>query len=131
MTSAAVIALLLFVRPASSDPDPPERVQVGLASFYGSGFQGKRTASGERFDKQRMVAAHRTLPFGSLVQVTNLDNGREVVVRVVDRGPYGRNYRKGAIIDVSEGAARRLDFIEDGLVEVRVEVLELPEEDAG
>jgi rare lipoprotein A len=73
-----------------------------------------------------MVAAHRTLPLGSLVRVTNLENGRRVVLRITDRGPYGRNYRKGTIIDVSEGAARRLRFIHDGLVQVRVEVLRTP-----
>jgi len=73
-----------------------------------------------------MVAAHRTLPLGSVVRVTNLDNGRQVELRVIDRGPYGKNYRHGTIIDVSKGAARRLDFIEDGLVRVRVEVLERP-----
>jgi rare lipoprotein A len=70
-----------------------------------------------------MVAAHRTLPLGTVVKVTNLENGRAVALRVIDRGPYGRNYRKGTIIDVSKGAARQLRFIEDGLVRVRVEVV--------
>ena len=117
-------ALLLGVRPAASDQ---KRVQTGLASFYGPGFQGKETASGETFDQREMVAAHRTLPLGSVVRVTNLENGRDVELRVIDRGPYGRNFRKGTIIDVSRGAARELDFLEDGLVRVRVEVLELAE----
>ena len=119
-------ALLLGVRPAASYQ---KRVQTGLASFYGPGFQGKETASGETFDQREMVAAHRTLPLGSVVRVTNLENGRDVELHVIDRGPYGRNFRKGTIIDVSRGAARQLDFIEDGLVRVRVEVLELA--DAG
>ena len=70
-----------------------------------------------------MVAAHRTLPLGTVVRVTNLENGRAVVLRVIDRGPYGRNVRKGTIIDVSKGAARRLRFLEDGLVPVRVEIV--------
>jgi len=70
-----------------------------------------------------MVAAHRTLPLGTVVRVTNLENGRTVTLRVIDRGPYGRNVRKGAIIDVSKGAARRLRFLRDGLVFVRVEVV--------
>jgi len=70
-----------------------------------------------------MVAAHRTLPLGTVVRVTNLKNGRTVMLRVIDRGPYGRNVLKGAIIDVSKGAARRLRFLRDGLVFVRVEVV--------
>jgi rare lipoprotein A len=73
-----------------------------------------------------MVAAHRTLPLGTVVRVTNLENGRRVVLRIIDRGPYGRNYRKGTIIDVSEGAARRLRFIDDGLIRVKLEVLRTP-----
>ena len=98
-------------------------VQTGLASFYGPGFDGERTASGEVFDQRRMTAAHRTLPFGSIVRVTNLENGRRVTLRVTDRGPYGRNRRKGCIIDVSKRAARRLGFRRDGLVRVRVRVI--------
>jgi rare lipoprotein A len=125
---AAILALVVMARPASSS-QRVGLVQLGLASFYGPGFQGEETASGERFDQRQMVAAHRTLPLGSVVRVTNLDNGRQVVLRVIDRGPYGANYRKGTIIDVSKGAARRLDFIEDGLVRVRAEVLELPDEE--
>jgi len=107
--------------PANTSRAP--RVQHGLASYYGRGFQGEETASGRIFDKREMVAAHRTLPLGTVVRVTNLENGRRVVVRIIDRGPYGRNYRKGTIIDVSEGAARQLRFVEDGLVRVRLEVL--------
>ena len=129
LTFAAMVvgALLLGVRPAASDQ---KRVQTGLASFYGPGFHGKETASGETFDQREMVAAHRTLPLGSVVRVTNLENGRDVELRVIDRGPYGRNFRKGTIIDVSRGAARQLDFVEDGLVRVRVEVLELAAADS-
>jgi rare lipoprotein A len=97
------------------------RTLTGIASFYGPGFEGERTASGRRFDPDAMVAAHRTLPLGTRVRVTNLENGRSVILRIIDRGPYvGRN----TIIDVSEGAARRLRFIKDGRVRVRVEVLE-------
>jgi rare lipoprotein A len=103
-----------------------KRVQIGLASYYGPGFHGEETASGEIFDQNEMVAAHRTLPLGTVVRVTNLENGRRVVLRVIDRGPYGANYRKGTIIDVSKGAARRLRFIRDGLVKVRVEVIGKP-----
>jgi rare lipoprotein A len=113
---------------ATAEPDRPPQTQVGRASFYGPGFQGRRTASGARFDQQKMTAAHRTLPLGTRVRVTNLDNGHSVVVLINDRGPYGRNRRKGTIIDVSKGAAARLDFISDGLTRVRLEVLEEPEE---
>ena len=84
------------------------------------------TASGEIFDQREMVAAHRCAAARfSVVRVTNLENARRVVLRVIDRGPYGRNYRKGTIIDVSSGAARRLGFVRDGLVSVRVEVVRL------
>ena len=120
---AVTVLLVLATKPAVSAAPPP--AQVGLASWYGPGFHGEATASGEIFDQGEMVAAHRSLPLGSVVQVTNLENGRRVVLRVIDRGPYGRNYRKGTIIDVSKGAARRLDFVRDGLVRVRVEVLRL------
>jgi rare lipoprotein A len=104
-------------------PLSPVRTQIGLASYYGPGFHGERTASGEVFDQNELVAAHPTIEFGTLLRVTNLENGRSVVVRVVDRGPYGRNRRKGAIIDLSQGAARRLRFVRDGIVRVRVEIL--------
>ena len=100
--------------------------QLGLASYYGPGFHGERTASGRIFNQNEMVAAHPTLEFGTVVRVTNLENGRRVLLRVIDRGPYGKNRRKGTIIDVSQGAARRLRFIRDGLVPVRVEVVSAP-----
>lgn len=94
----------------------------GMATFYGPGFAGEMTASGEIFNPRKMVAAHRTLPLGSVVRVTNLANGRAVVLRVIDRGPYsGRN----TIIDVSQGAARKLGFIRQGRTRVKVEVLEV------
>lgn len=95
-------------------------MEIGLASYYGPGFNGKPTASGEVFDERQLVAASRTLPLGSVVRVTNLDNGRTVRLRITDRGPYGRNRLKGCIIDVSKGAARRLHFLRDGIVHVRV-----------
>ena len=102
---------------------PPKGVEMGLASYYGPGFNGNRTASGEFFDQRKLVAAHRTLPLGSVVRVTNRKNGRSVVLRIVDRGPYGPNHRKGCIIDVSKAAARRLEFVHDGIVHVTVRVL--------
>ncbi|MDQ3812107.1 MAG: septal ring lytic transglycosylase RlpA family protein [Chloroflexota bacterium] len=124
--SIATMVLLAVARPAQ--PSSPRRIQMGLASFYGPGFHGEETASGEIFDQREMVAAHRSLPFGTIVRVTNLENKRAAVVRVIDRGPYGRNVRKGAIIDVSRGVAKELGFVRDGLVRVRVEVVKLPEE---
>ena len=102
-------------------------IRYGLASWYGPGFQGEETASGEIFDQRQLVAAHRTLPFGSIVRVTNLENGRRIRLRIIDRGPYGRNYRKGTVIDVSRAAARRLGFIRTGLVRVRLEVISMPD----
>ena len=109
LLAAVTLVLIAAARPAVSAS--PRRVQLGLASWYGPGFHGEETASGEIFDQREMVAAHRSLPLGTVVRVTNLENGRRVVLRVIDRGPYGRNYRKGTIIDVSRGAARRLGFI--------------------
>jgi rare lipoprotein A len=129
---AVIIVLMLVVvsrQTGTLSARQSGQVQRGLASYYGPGFHGQQTASGEVFDQNQMVAAHRTLPLGSIVRVTNLENGRAVELRVIDRGPYGANRRKGTIIDVSKGAARRLGFIEDGLVRVRVEVLD--EETAG
>lgn len=93
--------------------------QTGKASWYGAQHHGKRTASGERFDSQGLTAAHRTLAFGTRVKVTNLNNKRSVVVRINDRGPYGR----GRIIDVSQRAATNLDMLSAGIVPVRIEPL--------
>lgn len=93
--------------------------ETGKASWYGAQHHGKRTASGERFDQNTLTAAHRKLPFGSRVKVTNLNNNRSVVVRINDRGPFTR----GRIIDVSRAAAQALDMIRSGVVPVRVEHL--------
>jgi rare lipoprotein A len=125
LLAAALVLILAVGRPAASS-DPTE-VQFGLASWYGPGFHGEETASGEIFDQREMVAAHRTLPLGSVIRVTNLENGRGVTLRVIDRGPYGRNFRKGTVVDVSRGAANRLGFIRKGLVRVRLEVISLAE----
>ena len=84
---------------------------------------GRESASGEIFDQRKLIAAHRSLPFGTRVRVTNLKNGRSVSVRIVDRGPYGRNYREGTIIDLSKAAAKRLRMLRDGQVHVKVLVL--------
>lgn len=108
-----------------AEPEPPAetvtQVLTGKAIWYGEGWEGKRTASGELFDRHLWTAAHRSLPLGTRVRVVNLDNGRQVVVRVNDRGPYGRDRRR--IIDLSEAAARQLDFAGQGEIPVRLEVL--------
>ena len=91
----------------------------GIASFYGAYFAGKKTASGERFNPSKMTAAHKTLPFGTRVRVTNMRNGRSVVVRINDRGPFIR----GRVIDLSRGAAGVIGMIGRGIAPVRVEVL--------
>jgi rare lipoprotein A len=101
----------------SGTPENPP--QIGEASYYASSWDGKRSASGERYDEDELTAAHRTLPFGTRVKVTNLENHKTVIVRINDRGPY----RKGRIIDVSRAAARQLDFLADGITKVRVEVV--------
>lgn len=94
--------------------------ESGKASYYGNRHHGLKTASGERFDQHALTAAHRSLPFGTRVRVTNLNNDRSVVVRINDRGPFVR----GRIIDVSRAAAQRLDMLRAGVVPVRIETLD-------
>jgi rare lipoprotein A len=93
--------------------------QRGVASWYGRKFDGKPTASGERFDMYAMTAAHRTLPLGTLVKVTNLDNGRSAILKINDRGPFV----SGRILDCSYGAAKKLGFAGAGLAHVRIQVV--------
>ncbi len=94
--------------------------QKGKASYYGPGFHGQTTASGETFDQNELVAAHKKLPFGTLVEVTNLENGESVTVRINDRGPY----KPGRIIDLSVEAARRIDLLHDGVTTVEIAEVE-------
>jgi rare lipoprotein A len=119
--SIAVLALLggCTTTPERGDPrsaaavaskPPGTEFGRGRASWYGAGFQGKVTASGERFDMNALTAAHRTLPFGTRVRVRNAQNGREVIVRINDRGPHVRD----RIIDVSKAAAAALDLVRAG-----------------
>ena len=105
--------------PANHKAQRSKPYQVGTASWYGSYFDGKLTASGEPYDMYDMTAAHPTLPLGTYVQVTNLQNGRAVVVRVNDRGPVV----DGRIIDVSYNAARALNFKNKGLQRVRLDIV--------
>ena len=92
---------------------------IGQASWYGPGFYGNRTANGEVFRPGMLTAAHRTLRFGTLVRVTNLDNGRSTVVRINDRGPF----HGGRIIDLAHGAAQELGVTASGLAQVKLEIL--------
>jgi rare lipoprotein A len=109
------------VAPAAIAPQrEPRAVATGTASWYGRPHHGRRTASGEPFDMNALTAAHRTLPLGTRVRVTNLDNGRVVEVRINDRGPT----RTDRIIDLSYGAARALGAVGDGVFPVRISVLE-------
>ncbi len=101
-------------------PEPAPRGQIGTASYYGRRFQGRRTASGERYDTRRLTCAHPTAPFGARLRVTELEGGRSVVVRVNDRGPFAR----GRIVDLSLAAARELGILQRGVARVRVERLD-------
>jgi rare lipoprotein A len=96
-----------------------KKVQHGKASWYGKPFHGRLTASGERYDMHAPTAAHKSLPFGTRVRVTNLDNGKHTVVRINDRGPFV----KGRIIDLSYGAAKQIQMLQSGVVRVKLEVL--------
>lgn len=113
-------------RPQSQFPTTPStavqstgQAQRGMASWYGPGFHGRRSASGERFNQNAMTAAHRTLPFGTQVRVTNLRTGASVVVRINDRGPFTR----GRVIDLSRAAAGAIGMIGSGVAPVEVEIL--------
>lgn len=125
VTLAAALALLVggglvqtdLAKARSVDASASGFRQVGLASWYGPGFHGRTTASGERFDQNDLTAAHRKLPLGTEVKVTNLKNGRSIVVEINDRGPY----IDGRVIDVSKAAARRLGIVEEGVAKVRIE----------
>jgi rare lipoprotein A len=104
---------------AGTHPLPPSRVQIGLASWYGRRWQGRPTASGARYDRSQLTAAHRTAPLGTQAVVTNLANGYVVRVRITDRGPHTRQ----RILDLSYEAARRLAMIRTGAARVKVEFL--------
>ncbi len=100
----------------------PGSVEYGMASWYGYPYHGRRSASGEIYDMEKLTAAHRTLPFGAWVEIENLSNGRKVQVRINDRGPFV----EGRIIDLSHAAADRIDMLRAGIAKVRLEVIEPP-----
>ena len=119
MLAAALLLGGCATRTASIPAEPPVHqgaVSTANATYYGPGFHGRRTASGERFDRHAMTAAHRTHPFGTRLSVSNPNNGRAVVVRVNDRGPFTRGYS----LDLSEGAFRSLGMRSSGPVEISV-----------
>lgn len=138
VTLLAFFFLLSCSSPPEQSPTPtPVRdttpavleTKTGTASFYGQAFQGQKTASGEIFDLNEMVAAHPEYPLGTVVLVTNLENNDTVRVRIIDRGPTKVNQQEGVIIDLSEGAAKKLKMRAEGRVRVKVDVLKWGEED--
>jgi len=131
--SAMLMPLLLTVSAAAQDAeitndsadlaaqiDEETEIGGGMASYYGNELAGNRTASGERFNPGELTAAHRTLPFGSMVRVTNTSNGDSVVVRINDRGPFSH----GRVIDVSHAAAREIGMHRSGTARVKLALLD-------
>ena len=98
------------------------KTEKGQASYYADKFHGRATASGEKYDKKKLTGAHRTLPFGTIVRVTNTANGKSVDVRINDRGPF----KAGRIVDVSRAAAEKLDMIKAGVINCTMEVISQP-----
>ncbi|SBV34897.1 Rare lipoprotein A [uncultured Sphingopyxis sp.] len=99
--------------------DMETEIDGGMASYYGNELAGNRTANGERFDPGQLTAAHRTLPFGSMVRVTNMSNGDSVIVRINDRGPFAH----GRVIDISQAAAREIGMHRSGTARVKLALL--------
>jgi len=124
--SLAVMLLLAGAVRAQEATGPKVFEEEGEASYYGSELEGKKTASGERFDPDELTAAHPSLPLGSKATVTNEENGKKVEVEINDRGPYA----KGREIDLSREAAEKLDLIEEGTAEVTIEATESQVEEA-
>lgn len=102
------------------DKKEGEKIEEGIASWYGPNFHGKLTANGEKYDMHGLTAAHRTLPFNTVLRVKNIDNGQSVEVRINDRGPYAKN----RIIDLSKKAAQQIDMIGSGTADVELILLE-------
>lgn len=107
---------------SSSSSTKSGAVTKGKASYYADKFHGRKTASGEVYDKKKLTAAHRTYAFGTVVRVTNKKNGKSVDVRINDRGPFS----SGRIIDLSRAAAEKISMVNDGVVDVEVKVISVP-----
>src|SRR5579862_3532080 len=124
VAAAALVAAGCSRRTAARIPAPPAPARIGseetgVASWYGIPYNGRRAASGEIFDMEQLTAAHRTLPFETWVEVTNLVNGKRVEVRINDRGPFV----DGRIIDLSRAAAEKIEMVRSGVVRVRLKVI--------
>ncbi len=119
-----ILSGVLFAGSCSVTKDKNEKVsykyyQKGEASWYGPGFNGKKTASGEIFDMNKLTAAHRKLAFGTKVRVTNLNNNKSVIVRINDRGPF----KKSRVIDLSKKAAEKIGLVQSGIAPVKIEIV--------
>jgi rare lipoprotein A len=110
------LGLLAGCAPRATRPPQRAWLEEGLASYYGPGLAGRPTASGEKFNPEKLTAAHKKLPFGTCLRVVNMENGRSVEVRVNDRGPFVQ----GRVVDVSLAAAKQLDMLKKGLARVRI-----------
>ncbi|MBU1666842.1 septal ring lytic transglycosylase RlpA family protein [bacterium] len=113
-----ILTLLLFLS-CSANAYNKNKAQVGIGSWYGKRFHGRTTANGEKYNMYRYTAAHRTLPFNTIVEVTNLRNNRKIKVRINDRGPY----TKKRIIDLSYLAAKKLGYVNKGVAKLKLKVL--------
>lgn len=123
-----VTSLVVLTLPHSAGIEPKWQIQKMVSSYYGIGFHGRLAANGNSFNKEALTAAHKTMPFGTLLRLTNPKTQKSVIVEVTDRGPYGESagihYYKGARdLDVSEGAARKLGFAREGIATLLVERL--------
>lgn len=119
VTLLTLLVTLFFTTNVMAKTKVNQHSTRGEASYYAHFHHGKKTANGERFNMHALTAAHRTLPLGSKIKVTNLNNGKEVVLRVNDRGPYA----KGRVLDVSLAAAKKLDMIKTGTAKVSIQIL--------
>jgi rare lipoprotein A len=113
-------SIVFFAALYSNAQQSVSRIDTGVASYYALKFHGRKTANGDIFHNDSLTAAHKTLPFGTLVRVTNLRNNKSVIVRINDRGMHG----KKRIIDLSQAAAKEINMLGSGLVKVKLEVLE-------
>lgn len=116
--------LSLFLLPGINEAKATQETHqlTGISSYYGGFHHGHKTASGEVFNMHALTAAHRTLPLGSRIQVTNLSNGKRITLKVTDRGPY----KTGRILDVSQGAAKALGMLKSGTAKVHIQLLDRP-----
>lgn len=116
-TRAVFYVFLIILSVGTSSCGPKKQIEYGKASYYHNKYKGKKTASGEKFRQYKRTAAHKTLPLGTKVRVTNLDNGKKVRVTINDRGPF----IEGRIVDLTRKAARKIDMLNDGVISVKLE----------